>query len=163
MMQKKGLNKTLIKEFIHKLHSASQERITSPVVSKTNQSASIRDDLKKSALPIQVHIIQKRKEYNREKTEKEGCRGRCQSTWKYTEKHRHKVGKKGREDERSIQMCSYTINKMQHTFNTSNRLPTMNLTVHEQRWRNDECCIQREKRQRRWGMQISFLKKQKNK
>lgn len=34
--------KTSIEEFIHKLHAANQEQITSPEMSKTSQSASIR-------------------------------------------------------------------------------------------------------------------------
>lgn len=36
------MQKTSIEEFIHRLHTANQERITSPEVSKTSQSASIR-------------------------------------------------------------------------------------------------------------------------
>lgn len=54
-----------IKEFIHRLHAANRERITSPEVSKTSQSASIRCSkrpIKKrfGSPPGPIHTIQKK-------------------------------------------------------------------------------------------------------
>lgn len=79
------------KEFILKLHRASQERITSPEASQTSQSASIicsKRPIKKGWQPSQsnTHHTKKRRtgrgrEQRRNDRNKEGCR-RSQSTWK---------------------------------------------------------------------------------
>lgn len=65
--------KTSIEEFIHKLHAANQERITSPEVSKTSQSASIRCSkrpIKKGRQPSQsnTHHTEKRRKGREERT-----------------------------------------------------------------------------------------------
>lgn len=104
------MQKTSIKEVIHKLHAANQERITSPAVSKTSQSASIRcskKPIKKVWQPSQSitrHTDKGGRGGNgggqREDRNIEGCRRGSQSTWKDTEKHRHVEEERERERQR---------------------------------------------------------------
>lgn len=66
----------------------------------------------------------------------------------------------------NVQFFKQTNNKMQTLVqHSSDRLPTLDLTVREQWWRNDGWSKNEyrkrkslDKRQRGWGMQISFLK-----
>lgn len=84
-------------------------------------------------------------------------------------KNTHMTWRRETASEQSIQMCS-SSNKRTIRCNTlvqhsSDRLPTLDLTVREQWWRNDGWSKNEyrkrkslDKRQRGWGMQISFLK-----
>lgn len=62
-----------------------------------------------------------------------------------TQKNKHDVENREAESEQSIQMCKVSNEQTEtrchtytHTQNTSDRLPTLDLTVHEQQWRSDE-------------------------
>lgn len=84
-------------------------------------------------------------------------------------KNTHMTWRRETASEQSIQMCS-SSNKRTIRCNTlvqhsSDRLPILDLTVREQWWRNDGWSKNEyrkrkslDKRQRGWGMQISFLK-----
>lgn len=147
------MQKTSIKEFIHKLHTANQERITSPEVSRTSQSASIRcsnKSIKKVWQPSQsiTHHTEKVGQEEKGDEKRQKYRGMQEEEPVHMKRHRKtqtwREGERGRESEQSIHMCSFSIEQTEttrcdtHIQSTSDRLPTLDLTVHEQQWKNVE-------------------------
>lgn len=105
------MQKTSIEEFIHKLHAANQERITSPEVSKTSQSASIRCSkrpIKKGWQPSQsnTHHTEKGRRGGREndkgKTEISRDAGGGASPHKKTQKNTYMMWRRERQREWTI-------------------------------------------------------------
>ena len=160
------MQKTSI-ERVHTQITRSQSRAhhITRVEQKTSQSASIRCSKKTNqkrlaALPIKYTSYRKRstgRERERQRRDRniEGCRRRSQSTWKKTQKkHIHEVERREAERVNNPSKCAIPLmNKRKqqdaihshthtrthaHTQNTSDHLPTLDLTVHEQQWRNDE-------------------------
>ena len=160
------MQKTSI-ERVHTQITRSQSRAhhITRVEQKTSQSASIRCSKKTNqkrlaALPIKYTSYRKRstgRERERQQRDRniEGCRRRSQSTWKKTQKkHIHEVERREAERVNNPSKCAIPLmNKRKqqdaihshthtrthaHTQNTSDHLPTLDLTVHEQQWRNDE-------------------------
>lgn len=127
-------------------------------MSKTSQSASIRRSkrpIKKGWQPSQSNTHHTEKggrggtENNSEKTEiwrdAGGGRGGA-SPHERTQKNTYMMWRRETESEQSIQMCSSSNEQTEttttrcstHVQNTSDRVPTLDLTVHERRWRNEE-------------------------
>lgn len=99
------------KEFVHKLHAANQEHITSPEVSKTSQSASIRCSkrpIKKGLQPSQsnTHHTEKRKDgRERERQRKEKYKrdaGGGASPHEKTQKNTYMMWRRERQREWTI-------------------------------------------------------------
>lgn len=148
---KKHQSKSSYTNYTQPIKSASHHQRWAKLANQQASDAA-RDQSKKVASPPnQIHIIQKKEEGEGERTteKRQKYRGMQEEEEPVHMKRHRKTHtwcgeERGRESEQSIQMCNSSNEQTgttrcgTHIQNTSGRLPTLDLTVHEQQWRNDE-------------------------
>lgn len=149
---KKHQSKSSYTNYTQPIKSASHHQRWAKLANQQASDAARDQSKKVGSPPNQIHIIQKREEGEGERmTEKrQRYRGMQEEEEEPVHMKRHRKThtwcgeERGRESEQSIQMCNSSNEQTEttrcdtHIQNTSDRLPTLDLTVHEQQWRNEE-------------------------